>query len=437
MSLVKPERLGAKEKRELISRIVESPHFRRAPRLRDFLLYVADCTLENRPEDAREQAIGERVFNRTGDLYAIDDSIVRTEARNVRKRLEAYFENEGKDEAITVSMPKGRYWLSFEPRLNGLTPANGHVAAETSGIWRNHSSNSSAEAVRQPGGKLFIYRTACLLLAGIAVCTTALAVHWYGRTTQLAGRLPRTQRILPLSAMFDDRRDTLIVCSDTALWKITQLAKRPITLDDYVTRRYPVVPNLSPPDLISNLGLADYTSGYEMAAAGLILKQNARFSDRIFLRSGHQLEIADFRDRDVILLGSPFSNPWAELYTDGLNFQFDLTAGEISFRNLSPRQGERAKYPDSASDEYSYAQIAFMPNISNAGHVLLLAGTNGEATSAAGEFVLDPAQIRPALQALAIDPNGPPKSFELFLRVKSFFGGSTHSTVIASRVRGK
>jgi hypothetical protein len=245
------------------------------------------------------------------------------------------------------------------------------------------------------------------------------------------------QRILPLSAMFDDSRDTLIVCSDTALWKITQLAKRRITLDEYLTRRYPVVPNLSPPDLISNLGLADYTSGYEMAAAGLILKRNAPFSDRIFLRAGHQLEIADFRDRDIILLGSPFSNPWADLYTDRLNFQFDLTAGEISLRNSSPQPGEQARYPISQNDEYSYTQIAFMPNMSDAGHVLLLAGTNGEATSAAGEFVLDQGQMRAALKTLSIDPDGAPKSFELLLRVKSFFGGATRSELIAGRLLGK
>lgn len=431
------ELLETKAKRELIDRVATSGHFSKAPRLREFLLYVADCTLEDRPEDVREQVIGEKVFHRRAE-YAAQDSIVRTEARNLRKRLEMYFETEGKEEALTVSMPKGRYWLLFQPRESAVsqsepvepihaTPAFHSEAA----VW---NTSVAASSTLDWSRSLRFYRILCAVLLAAALCATGFALYWHRVSSDLRGKGSEAQRMLPFSALFSENRDSFIVTSDTGFWKISELSKHRMSLDEYLERKYPTVAGISPPDLITNLSLTEYTDGQEMAIAGMILKRNTPFSSRIFLRSGHQIGTADFKDRNIILLGSPYSNPWATLYGDRLNFQFEWTDAAIQFRNVSPKKGERKTYPDSATDGYSYAQIAFIPNISASGNALLLAGTNGEATSAAGEFVLNDAQMKRALQSLSVDPSGPPYGFEMILRVKSFFGGSAHSEFICGRV---
>src|SRR5450759_1085477 len=105
-----------KEKRDLVDRVANSPVFQRSPRLREFLLYVADCTINERLEGVREQQIAENVFNRKPDYNSGQDNIVRVEARSLRKRLDAYFAAEGKDEPIILSMPKGSYSICFEAR---------------------------------------------------------------------------------------------------------------------------------------------------------------------------------------------------------------------------------------------------------------------------------------------------------------------------------
>ena len=122
---LKRETAEAQERRLLIGRIAASMLFQKAPRLKDFLLYAADCTLENRLADARESVIAERVFNRRLELQGGQDSIVRAEARNLRKRLETYFETEGRDESLIVTMPKGGYALAFDPRF----PQSGEIFA--------------------------------------------------------------------------------------------------------------------------------------------------------------------------------------------------------------------------------------------------------------------------------------------------------------------
>jgi hypothetical protein len=72
------------------------------------------------------------------------DNIVRVEARLLRKRLEAYFEDEGKDEPVTIVMPRGSYALSFELRTHQKQEAADDQAAEQ--LRRSWSVRSSAIA---------------------------------------------------------------------------------------------------------------------------------------------------------------------------------------------------------------------------------------------------------------------------------------------------
>src|SRR6478752_3684418 len=86
------------ECRALVERIVASAELRRANRLRSFLLYAVDRKFAEAPQDLTESLIGERVFGRSPMYNTGEDSIVRTEARILRQRLDSYFSNQGADE---------------------------------------------------------------------------------------------------------------------------------------------------------------------------------------------------------------------------------------------------------------------------------------------------------------------------------------------------
>jgi len=441
--VISTEILSAEAKQQLVLRVADSTLFRKSPRLREFLLYAADCTLEERLGDVREQIIAEKVFQRKAESYDFEDSIVRAEARNLRKRLEKYFETEGLKETVLVTMPKGGYALAFEPRP---PPAHSEITAALENVANLAVADPGPpppqalapyRAPSQPSLSPRILRVAVACLACLATLTSALALRWYpGRLS--GGTAPPTVKTLPFSALFSNRQETFVVTSDTSFLQTSELEGRRLTLDDYLVRAYPDIPHLFPPDLIQRLNRSQYTDGAEMTIAGLIMRRNAKFLQHTYLRSGRQLALADFKSHNIVLLGSPVSNPWADLYANQLNFQFDFDSKRgITFRNRAPRTGELPTYPVPQNPEVNrtYAQVAFLPSTSaENGSVLLLGGTTAEATGAAGEFLLSESGLPRTLTKIGIDPTGPPRYFEILLRATTFIGGATQSEVIAYRL---
>ena len=402
---------------ELVERVAGSGAFAKSPRLREFLAYVAECTLEDRPLDAREQVIAERVFGRAASFQSGQDSIVRAEARNLRKRLEVYFADEGRSEPLILTMPKGGYLLAFE-RRPALLEEVSIALPVTEPLPPSPDDPPAHRRVRW-----WIAAIICLL-----ACLLALQVFLAQRRS--------ARGTLPFSALLSTEDDTLIVTSDTGLLQISSVAHRRITLDEYMARSYPSVTNIEPPDLIRNWNLYEFTDGREMAIAGLIIRNHAQFAARIFLRSGHEVQLQEFKDHNAILVGSPISNPWAQLYEDQLNFQCELTeSGRIVFRNTKPTRGELQRYPgaDDIKHGYTYARIVFVPKAAGEGAALLIAGTTAQSTQAAGEFVVDSGRMERLLRGIGIDPQGVPRRFEVLLRSSNFVGGAILPEVVAWR----
>ena len=104
------------EREELVHRVASSSTFERSPRLKAFFLHVCRCALDNKPEAATEHQVGICVYDRPPGYNPNEDNIVRSQARLLRMKLEHYFANEGKNEAIVITIPKGRYLPVFETR---------------------------------------------------------------------------------------------------------------------------------------------------------------------------------------------------------------------------------------------------------------------------------------------------------------------------------
>src|SRR5258708_3542794 len=81
--------------RAQLSKIVASPGFVHAERLRRFLTLTVEMTLDGKQEQIKEFLIGREVFDRNGEYDPRLDPIVRVEARRLRSRLREYYEVEG------------------------------------------------------------------------------------------------------------------------------------------------------------------------------------------------------------------------------------------------------------------------------------------------------------------------------------------------------
>lgn len=102
------------EAREAAKVVLASPTFARSKRGRELLAYLVDTTLDGRQEEIKAFSIACDVFGRDENFDADNDALVRVQAARVRTLLGEYYANEGKDDRLRISLPKGGYVPVFE-----------------------------------------------------------------------------------------------------------------------------------------------------------------------------------------------------------------------------------------------------------------------------------------------------------------------------------
>jgi hypothetical protein len=104
---------SAPEIREALEKILGSAGFRNSERMRRFLRVTVERTLEGQTDQLKEFSLGHDVFDRGENYDPRTDSIVRVEARRLRKKLRVYYEGEGLLDKIVIGFPPGKYIPSF------------------------------------------------------------------------------------------------------------------------------------------------------------------------------------------------------------------------------------------------------------------------------------------------------------------------------------
>lgn len=100
--------------RSQLSRLVDSDPFRSSPSLVKLLVFCVDTMLAGEEESLKETTIGVACFGRSPGYDPKIDPIVRVSARRLRGKLDFFYENEGREDAIRIDLPKGGYIPRFE-----------------------------------------------------------------------------------------------------------------------------------------------------------------------------------------------------------------------------------------------------------------------------------------------------------------------------------
>jgi Tol biopolymer transport system component len=155
--------------RAQLKKILSSHVFLHSPRMSRFLQFVVDTTLEGNSERIKEYVIAIEVFERPKDYDPQTDSTVRTEASKLRSRLSRYYETEGREDLVVISIPKGSYVPVFEEREQQIDPG----ATTPSVASLSPAAESIAPNSRQTRGWI-IGATVLLILAAAAVISLKL-----------------------------------------------------------------------------------------------------------------------------------------------------------------------------------------------------------------------------------------------------------------------
>jgi hypothetical protein len=158
------------------------------------------------------------------------------------------------------------------------------------------------------------------------------------------------------------------------------------------------------------------------------------------VHTARSLHLADFKTEDnFVILGSPRSNPWVGLFQNQLDFsfEFDQARKQEFIRNKRPGKEESSTYVPTAGGwdtGQAYAIVALVGNPNQTGQVLLIAGSNAEATEAAGKLATNVTLLAQTLKNHGIDPKGPTRHFEILLQVSTLAGSFNTFDVIAFHV---
>jgi len=104
-----PGDISEREVRTQLDRIVQSRVFKNSEHLHRFLRFAVECVLDGATDQLKESVLGRVVFDRGSEFDPRSDSIVRVESRRLRRRLQEYYETEGRDDPVAIKFPPGSY----------------------------------------------------------------------------------------------------------------------------------------------------------------------------------------------------------------------------------------------------------------------------------------------------------------------------------------
>ena len=149
---ISPEVITAQQERLLASSDFQAP-----PRLKEFLKFIVQETLNGRAGNIKAYNIAVEVFGRSEDFNPVLDPIVRVEAGKLRRQLERYYFL-NPDDPIHISIPRGSYVPIFsyqggkEVTLSRTAPtaAPGRVEQPTADVCLNQITLTPAGLELRP-----------------------------------------------------------------------------------------------------------------------------------------------------------------------------------------------------------------------------------------------------------------------------------------------
>ena len=348
-------------RRELLERILESPHFAQAPSLRRILHYLCDRAGESGPAMLKEHEIAVQALGRPESFDPKTDPIVRVSIAAIRQRLHAYFESEGRTEALRLEIPKGLYRAVFSTASSGEVPAaedaEGRATARRR-FWEPYLTGHVKNLLLYTD-VLFFRDDAGNYLRNIFV-------------NNLAGGLEELRKRLPLEPS------------------------------------HPLKPSFH------------FQSAGEVNAMLALIRLFSRLKAPLEVRNSRFTSWNELRSSNLILLGSSRISSFVDSLQGGNDFV--ITTGSI--RNLHPRDGEEAEYLGLRHMEGTLekvvepALVTRQPGLTPGTTVTMISANHGRAIEGTGNFLTLEDDLAALLESCGMNLGEPlPERFQLLLNV--------------------
>jgi len=380
--------------------ILASPFFHASKRSQQFLKYVVQYRLDGNVESLKERTIGAELYHRPAGYATGDDSIVRVQAGEVRRRLERYYQEPPAGSHVRIELPLGSYvpefrWNSPPPQVTSKSPAD-----EVDPVEINILPDQNLPASRSDRRRLLwaVGLVSALVIVGVL---TALAFYQKNRSEAFLKQF--------WSPVFSSPKPLLICLPKTVLYRPTgSLYKRSETFPGEFDREVDRLngrPHLKPDDLIR---WGDMDGYYDFGLNKGDVEASFRLSNQLIkmgkdteLRIGSDYRWDDLRNAPSVIIGA-FNNQWGLKITSGLHFTFvDPGPGPLRIDERGPagRSWTQQQFdPRSATLSSDYGLVSRLVNSSTGQFAVSIAGITGSGDAAAAEVASSNELLEKALR---------------------------------------
>jgi hypothetical protein len=361
----------APEEQALIQRIFLSRHFSYADSLRRILRYLCENASGPEAKPIKEYELAVFALGRPDSFDPKTDPVVRVSVASIRDRLRAYFENEGREEKTAVSVPKGRYLVLFAERTD--VPA---------------SPQPIQPAVRQR--------------------RPALERFWRPYVTRPAGAEAPSNVVMYTEPLFfrDDEQGTY-----TRSLYVNDRAASPDELKKKVRAK----------DAAALRPCYHYLSAGEVHCSFALIRMFAELHAPLDIRNARLSAMNDFRQANLVLLGSTRTNHFMDAMQGGKGFL--MTADAIE--NPQPRAKEEKayrgrRYMDGKLPRFTeYCLVTRRPGLSPGTACTIFASNHGRAIQGVAHVLTTETQVEALYAAMELAGDAPlPDYFQVLFEVE-------------------
>jgi hypothetical protein len=323
------------ERRAEVQRVLESPQFRRTPKLQRFLELICDYYFQNRAHEINEFLIATEAFGKGPGFDPSQDSLVRVQAREVRRRLREHYQSDGKGSRLILDIPLGHY-------VPGFT------------VLENSRPQKSSRPFKTSGYMLGATALVCILALFL---TDRERRQLLGASALAAAR--STTAETPLLSRFWNRFlesdvPTLLVLSNPDVGEC---------------KPNPPAADASPcPD--------EYTGMGEAVALHLVTNLFQSAKQTLIVKQSRMVNADDIKRYNLILLGGKSVNAWTRRLGDDLSLQPETDLGQRYATVFDQKTSELIR---------DRALIALRKDATTGHWLLFLYGKHSQGTQAAAE----------------------------------------------------
>ena len=367
-----------------LQEILASPPFCNSKRYPALLRFCVENTLDGRGDQLKERNLGIEVFGRRADYDTNADTVVRFTASEVRKRLQLYYHEQGREARIRISLPAGSYVPEFYlvPESAGLADDLHRAGHETDSVSASLLQASPVELLApeprpqvSESGQRSGYSSLPLgparhsnlpLWSGVLLLALLAlgAALWFGSSRQTA--------VDRFWAPMLKGPNSILLCSGGSVFAPDHLSGVATAGRD---TEYPFV-SMQSASAIGHL-------------SGLLERKGAQYD----ILAAASTTLPAMREHPLILLGG-YNNNWTLRLLAPLRYHFTLS-GENSILDSQHPETRWSRDPRRAySDADDFAIIARFREPDTESMVVVLAGLGRNGTEGATQFVTSPLYMK-------------------------------------------